>query len=171
MGRKLRLVARKNGERKRCAKMTPALTISITKALIPVPDINSLSSHLCKMLPSTWSLSNGLKEEREKIILYSLETSGPNPILRYSITIQECFSWNMSAFGFTVSPQLCRVLSTTPDKLDNVHMVKQFISVIDCCKVCEGNSDETFMEVAKRRDDIFKDQSGKISYDVLDLYF
>lgn len=117
-----RLVVRKNGERKRYAKkLTPAMIVSIPKAQLPVRDLHSLTSQLCNELPNAWSL----KKEDGKIILYSLDTSSSNPILRYSITIQERFTWYLSAFGYNVSPQLCRVLSSTPDILDTVSKVNK----------------------------------------------
>ena len=46
--------------------------------------------------------------------------------------------------------------------LNSVEKVVQFVFTVEHCKVCEANSDEKFLEVAKRRDGIFKDQSGKI---------
>ena len=168
MGRKkFHLVVRKNGERKRYTKFSPpSMIVSIPKAQLPACDLPSLAFQLRDELPKAWSLTTSSRKDDEKIILYSLETSSLNPILRYSITIRECFTWYVSAFGCNISPQSCRVLCDTHDKLNTLSKVKKLMSVIDCCKVCEGNSDAKFMEVAKRRDGIFNDPSGKIRYSI-----
>ena len=67
----------------------------------------------------------------------------------------------VSAFGYSVTPQSCHMLAGTPLILESAYKITQLISLIDNGRICEGNSDSKFLEVAKRRDGIFKNHSGK----------
>ncbi|SMN02646.1 hypothetical protein SPONN_1546 [uncultured Candidatus Thioglobus sp.] len=171
MGRKkFRFVVRKNEERKKYTAAT-SLAISIPKTKLPAQSLSSLECQLCtlKVLPSSWTLTTSTDEGgMKKVVLCSLETARDPPIVRYSVTIREDFTWVFSAYGYHVLSQFCRMFSNFPVLLQSVDEVVQVVSVTDVCKVCEGNADAIFLEVAKRRDGVFKDHSGKTIASVSD---
>ena len=160
MGRKkFLLVVRKN--RSRRANPYP-LDVSIPKARLPAPDLSSLDNRLqSSTIGNSWRVTTGFDEEGRKIVLYCLEMSRESPIIRSSITIRQNFTWQLSVFSIIITPRLCRALIGTPDCLDSVDKVIQMISLIEKCKIRQGNADDKFIEVAKRRDGIFKSHSGK----------
>lgn len=164
MGReKFRLVARKNAERKKYAVAT-SLVVSINRAKLPAPNLSLLETQLSTfdVLPSSWTVTISMDEEAgRKIFLCCLETGRETPIIKYSFTIRENFTWFLRVFANCVVPKFCCVLSNAPDVLDSIDKVMQIISIVEHCKICEGNSDDRFMEVAKRREGVFKNRSGK----------
>ena len=164
MGRKLRLTVRKIKEEYEIKKSGAAvsLPVSFPRTKLAAPSLSSLETQLLTFnaLPHPWTLTSSVYDEDRKVFLCCLETARQPPTLRYSITIQKDFTWLLSAFGRNVT-RSCHALLSTPDVLDSVDKVVQFLFTVQHCKVCEGNSDEKFLEVAKRRDGIFKDQSGK----------
>lgn len=160
--RKFRLAVRKNAERNKYAAAS-SLKISIPKVKLVALGLTSLKSQLCTALVSSpWTLTASDSESAlQKIVICFLDTGREPPVLRLSITIREDFSWAFGVFGQVVDPQLCRALSNTSSFLDCTEKVLQFMSLVEQCKVCIGNNDDKFMEVAKRRDGTFKDHSGK----------
>lgn len=159
--RKFHCIVRKNGERKKYATPT-SLVISIPTSKLPTSNIDSLESQLSTSKPLSWTLTAVFEEEYgEKLVICYIETPQQTPIIKYSITIRQDFSWFLGVFGNTLMPQSCPVLRYTPDTLDSVDRVLQFISVIESSKICRGNSEEKFMELAKRRIGVFKNHSGK----------
>ena len=125
-------------------------------------------------LPQTWIVQAAVAESPEetstKIVVCCLETSRGNPVVKYSITLREDFTWLISAFGYSVTPQSCHLLAGTPLILESAYKTTQLISLIDHGRICEGNSDSKFLEVAKRRDGIFKNHSGKTNVTLMANY-
>lgn len=160
--RKFRLVARKNAERKRYH----SFSITIPKTKLPVKHLASLKSQLSPIIESSpWTLTASTDEGKsQRIILCLHEADRESPVLRFSLIIRDDFTWVLSFTGQVIDSQSCRALSNAPRLLDCADTVVQFLSLVQHCKVCEGNMDEKFMEVAKRRDGIFKDHSGKEYY-------
>ena len=168
MGRnKFCLTARKNAERKRYAAATTTTTpliVSIPRVKLSVHDLASLQSQLSSALVSSpWTLTSVCTDEgrMQKIALCVIDTDREPPVLRLSITIREDFSWALGVYGQVADPELCRALSNVPSSVNCTDKVLQFTSLIEGCTICVGNSDDKFMEVANRRDGIFKDHSGK----------
>ena len=178
MGRnKFHLVARKNQERKKYAATKPVcLEVSIPRAKLPFHNIASLDCQLRALnaLPPSWTLSTGSNEAGMTIVLCCLDACHEPPTIRYSITVRQDFTWLLNVMGKTVVPNSCRALSTTPLRLsgvvdnalqelrfNSVHELVQLTLVVETCKVCEGNLDDKFMEVAKRRDGVFKNSDGE----------
>lgn len=156
MGRKkFRMVVRKNEERKRAR---PAeLKVSISKSTLPVESIDDLLAQLAMPLP--WIVQ--AEAVHGKLIICQLDATTEPPTVRYSITIRENFTWLLSVHGNNVSPLSCHALAGFPDNLDSVAKVMQITSVVQHSRICVGNSDSRFLDVARRRDGVFKDHSGK----------
>ena len=161
MGRKkFRLIARKN---EKCALAKPVLTVSVPRSKLPVESIDGMSAQLSLALPPPWiAQAAGFEQADRRIILCQLDTTTLAPTLRHSITIRSNFTWLLSVHGKNISPQSCRVLAASPSLLNSVDRVVQLISLIEQSRICEGNSESKFLDVAKRRDGVFKDQSGKL---------
>ena len=158
MGRKkFHLVVRKNERRRRAAAVKPELKVSVCRVKLPVKDVSHMSGQLLQSLPPQWIVQNA----ERKIIICQLDATVEPPMLRYSITVRENFTWLFTAFGNSISPQSCRMLAGLSDRLNSVKKVMQVISIIGKCRLCAGNSESKFLEVAKRCDGIFKDHCGK----------
>ena len=167
MGRKkFHLVVKKKEERKKYA--------TLTSLIVSVPTAKLHLGTMVSQLPHTWivqaEVAASPKETSTKIVVCCLETSSGNPVVKYSITLREDFSWLVSAFGYGVTPQSCHLLASTPLILESAYKITQLISLIDHGTICEGNSDSKFLEVAKRRDGIFKNHSGKTNVTLMANY-
>ena len=163
---------RKNEERKKYATLT-SLIVSVPTAKLPVQDLGTMVSQLktSNALPQTWIVQEAAaaspEETSTKIVVCCLETSRGNPVV---ITLREDFTWLVSAFGYSVTPQSCHLLAGTPLILESAYKITQLISLIDHGRICEGNSDSKFLEVAKRCDGIFKNHSGKTNVTLMANY-
>ena len=112
MGRKkFHLVVRKNEERKKYATLN-SLIVSLPTAKLPVQDLGTMVSQLktSNALPQTWIVQAAVAASPEgtstKIVVCCLETSHENPVVKYSITLREDFTWLVSAFGHS-GPVIC----------------------------------------------------------------
>lgn len=173
--RKFRLVSRKNAEKSTVPTsmevsiplpvINPmSLEITIPRAKLPVRDLSSLKTQLHQFLqtsPWTFTTANDAEGALTKLALCFLETGREPPVLRYSVSIQGDFTWTLGVFGRIVDPKLCHTLSGLPQLINSADRAVQFLSWTENCKVCVGNSDPKFMEVAERREGSFKDFNGK----------
>ncbi len=164
--RKFRLVVRKNGEREKHAAVTAtSLVVSIPRSKLPAQNLDSMKSQLssCNVLPHSWitQATAGIEAAASKIVLCCLETASETPVIRHSITIREDFTWLVSVYSHSVTPQSCHALAELPVRLDSVDKIKDVVSTIEHSRICDGNSESKFLDVAKRRDGVFKDHSGK----------
>lgn len=159
MGRKkFRLITRKCESRKK----HPCI-VSISRAKLPLQDLAALEAQIRSsgVLPDSWTITTGVDSDGgHKLFLCFLETTREAPLLKYSITIKEDFSWNLIVFERSVNKRLCRALSSNGSQLNLVDKVVYLISTLKVCKLCTGNSDQKFLLVAKRRDGTFMDHSG-----------
>ena len=121
-------------------------------------------------LPQTWIVQTAVAASPEKksmkIVVCCLETSSGNPVVKYSITLSEDFTWLVSAFGYSVTPQSCHLLAGTPLILESANKITQLISLIDHGRICEGNTDWRLL----RRDGIFKNHSDKTNVTLMANY-
>jgi len=76
-----------------------------------------------------------------KVILCFLDACHEFPTVRYSIAVQEDFNWLLSVFCKNVTPEHCHALRNNLASLDSVNKVVRLVSLVDSCKVCEGNLD------------------------------
>ena len=163
MGRKkFRLITRKCESRKK----HPCI-VSISRTKLPLHDLAALEAQIrsCGALSNSWTITTGVDSDGgNKLFLCFLETTREAPLLKYSITIKEDFSWNLIVFERSVNKRLCRALSSNGSLLNSVDKVAFLISTLTVCKLCAGNSEEKFLLVAKRRDGTFMDHSG--NYDL-----
>ena len=144
--RKFRMVARKNAEKKQHEKSAQlsSLVVSFSKSKLPAPDLFSLVTRLLSLraLPHTWTLTSTTDEPCRKLILCSLDASRDPPILRYSISIRDDFTWLVSVYGRTITHQSSCALTSVPEVLDSVDKVAHLLSTLDRCRVCEGNPED-----------------------------
>lgn len=118
MGRKkFRLIIRKNEERKKYATSTAtSLVVFIPKRKLPALNLDSMRSLLSSsgVLPHSVIVQTtpaGSEAEAEKIVLCCLETASETPVIKYSVTITDDFTWVLSVHGNSVTPQ---TLAGTP---------------------------------------------------------
>lgn len=94
------------------------------------------------VLPHSWTLTTDIREDASrKLILCSVDACREFPMVRSSIAVEEDFNWFLSVFGKNITPEHCRALHNNLASLDSVNKVVRLVSLVDSCKVCEGNLD------------------------------
>lgn len=80
--------------------------------------------------------------------------------LLYALRVSTGFSWSLSLRGIALNRSLCPLLMATQEQLTSVFEVCQFLEALNTYHVCEGNSEERFLELSHSRKGRFLDVSG-----------
>ena len=81
------------------------------------------------------------------------------PSVLYTVTVSSDFTWNARRGDRTV-PSNCGMLDGVPCELHSVESVISLLTQLEMCKLCSGNNDAKFLELAAKRQGKFMDQSG-----------
>lgn len=152
--RKFHFVAIKNSERKKYRR----LVVSVPKVQLPSPSIETLHSQLLSSVSTNWTLTMSSEPDKNLILSHIVQSPDKTPIIRYSVTIKEDFSWSMNVMGRAVSQ--CSLIHHIPPALTSVSEVLNLISIIEKSKICFGNHEESFIQAAMRREGIFRNKDG-----------
>jgi len=68
-----------------------------------------------------------------------------------SICVGDNFDWSVSLVTVLLKKTKCPLLSDMPLRLDSVSAVQNLIVKLNTLKVCEGNSEDTLLEMVKHR--------------------
>ena len=68
--------------------------------------------------------------------------------LLYTLRVSAGFSWSLSLRGIALNRSLCPLLIATPELMASVYDIFQFLEALNTYHVCEGNSDERFLQLS-----------------------
>ncbi len=174
-------VHRKNQERKKYDVTTLPISmdlthievfqVSIPRHLVEAPRLSlslPLSSFTTGDAPSIQSLLNRLL--RIELLPHWVTATESGPLIHqltlcklrqqqvadpvsviFTLAIGESFQWNLMFVHHNIDGLRDRVLAGTPPSLRTVHHVLQLLSRLDSSKICVGNPEERFLEVASHR--------------------
>ena len=164
-GRKFRLSARKNEERKRAAKaksvkptveaplVRPDMTVSLPLTAFTAGVVNSFQSlrsrlHTLK-LPTLW-VDVSLQRFPHPLTLCKVRNQASLPQVDVSFTLRVTadFEWSLALHGYSLDVHSCEVLKATPKAMDSTSEVYHLLSILHSVKLCRGNADEKFRSSA-----------------------
>ena len=174
--RKFRLsVHRKNEERKKQNITTLPIPINLTRLADPSPvdevlecivslpvsaymagEVSSLQCLQTRLsaisLPKSWIYSSD-HSTAQQLSLCKLvrRQASPQVEVLYTLTIDESFGWSLSLFGHNLDPSTCVSLTNTLPSLRAVDQVLQLLGTLDSTKICIGNPEKRFIDLATHR--------------------
>ena len=80
----------------------------------------------------------------------------------YAVIISRGFNWTVSLRGCNLDKHSCSLFNTSPEILTSVSAVCLLLVALRSFRVCEGNSDERFLNISKSRKGQFMDASGNV---------
>ena len=108
------------------------------------------------------------KSETDDLVVCHLD-EGSDTLL-YALRVSTGFSWTVSLRGIPLNRSLCPLLIACPEQMTSVSDVCQFLEALRTCCLCEGNSDERFLQLSHSRSGRFLDVSGNETCKRLFMY-
>ena len=168
-GRRHRLSVRKYQERKKplflvvsikLTKEISVLTISLPRELYmtcPVRTLPALKARLeMQSLSSHWFLSSN---STPSLSLFKVEHQDRTVEATFSIYIDEYLQWSVNICSKTLTHLNSPTLASIPSTLDSISSVMQLFALLDSCRMCTGNSEQKFLDVARHRESIHQGTS------------
>ena len=75
-----------------------------------------------------------------------------------ALSISESFHWTLTYNGCSITRESCLVLSNFPEHINSVETLLQVLCKINNAKMCEGNPNQSFVQLAHKG--VFLNQSG-----------
>ncbi len=160
MPRKLRFYHTKNWEtkkqaetRKQSQSQSPALSLfNLHSSLLPIDPLWTDQSQI----------SNASDDSIKLCKINSQPSTSTQPlVITHTLVVKNDFTWKLIVHGHEVLHLSTPLLSTIPEHL-NKQSLAHLLTVIDSLKVCPGNTDERFIEMAKSLKGKFLTKSGEV---------
>ena len=98
-------------------------------------------------MPKDWVLN---KSTAKSLTICKLSTSETrSPSITKSVTINEFLTWTM--FVHNKEAETCSLMEGVSTTITSVDMLNKLICLIDSLKVCTGNYDENYLQLADSR--------------------
>ena len=116
--------------------------------------LSVLQENVFSRLPESWVEVNS--NASKLTFCHIVNTSLTTPVIKYTLTIKQDFSCTLSVLTKIVQvPYLIPSHIYTPESL--LHVMANLINM----NICNGNNDQHFQELAKKRKGKFTDRTGK----------
>ncbi len=160
-GRKHQLSVRKYQERMKplslvvtinLTKEISVLTLSLPRELYmtcPVDTLLALKACLeVQSLPPHWFLSSS----DASLSLFKIQHQKDTTAIEVSVHIDEHLQWSITISGKNLTPVNSPALAQISSGLGSISYVMQLLALLDSCRLCTGNSEQKFLDVAKHRE-------------------
>ena len=98
------------------------------------------------------------KSETEDLVVCHLDEG--SDFLLYSLKVSTGFSWTLSLRGIALNRRLCPLLTASTEQMTSAFDICQLLESLNTYRLCEGNSDERFLQLSHSRRGCFLDVSG-----------
>ena len=175
--RKFRLsVHRKNAERKKqkeqdvtalidmdhltdlssCLLEEPECVVSLPISAYTTGEVSSIQCLQTRIsaisLPTLWiDASNDSSAPHLSICKLVRHQPTAQVEVTFTLSIDESFGWRLSLFSHSLDPSTCGSLCNTPLSLRTVDQVLQLLATLDSVKICIGNPEKRFIDLATCR--------------------
>ena len=131
-----------------------------------VSSIQCLQTRICALsLPSLWidAFDDSSAPHLSLCKLVRCQSTAQVEVT-YTLTIDESFEWCLSLFSHRLDPTSYASLSHTPLSLRAVDQVFQLLATLDSMKICIGNPEQKFVDLATRRGLLPSRESSGMTY-------
>ena len=170
-GRRNRLSVRKYQESKKplslivtikLTKEISVLTISLPRELYmtcPVKTLPAMKARLeTTSLPPQWFLLSA----SASLSIFKCQHEGRAVEVFCTVNIDEQLHWSVNIHGRNLTLVNSFTLAYLPSVLSSISCMSQILALLDSCRLCIGNSEKKFLEVARHQQSIHQG-SGMIN--------